>query len=59
MNLTTMANDKPTPYVVVQVEYYKDGTLKVSCNADGPKVDDLTKAILEGALQAVENGREQ
>lgn len=65
MNLANLMNEaqspakKAQPLVVVMVEYYRDGTIHVHCNAGGEKVGEMMEQILEGALAAVRNGEKR
>ena len=42
--------------VVVTIEYFKDGMVKVHGNLQGKGSDEILLAILQGAIEAVRNG---
>ncbi len=42
--------------VVVTIEYFKDGMVKVHGNLQGKGSDDILLAILQGAMEAVRSG---
>ena len=42
--------------VVITVEYFKEGTVKVRANLTGSGADEMLLAILQGAITAVQNG---
>ncbi len=60
MDLSSMVSSDHTfgsdAMVVVTIEYFKDGTVKVHGNLQGKGSDEILLAILQGAIQAVQNG---
>lgn len=60
MDLSSMVSSTHTfgsdAMVVVTIEYFKDGTVKVHGNLQGKGSDEILLAILQGAIQAVQNG---
>ncbi|MDE2106786.1 MAG: hypothetical protein KGL39_56750 [Patescibacteria group bacterium] len=60
MDLSSMVSSDHTfgsdAMVVVTVEYFKDGLVKVHGNLQGKGSDDILLAILQGAMEAVRSG---
>ena len=60
MDLSSMMSSDHTfgsdAMVVVTIEYFKDGMVKVHGNLQGKGSDDILLAILQGAMEAVRNG---
>ena len=60
MDLNSMMSSNHTfgtdAMVVVTVEYFKDGMVKVHGNLQGKGSDDILLAILQGAMEAVRSG---
>ena len=60
MDLSSMMSSNHTfgtdAMVVVTIEYFKDGMVKVHGNLQGKGSDDILLAILQGAMEAVRNG---
>ena len=60
MDLSSMMSSDHTfgsdAMVVVTIEYFKDGMVKVHGNLQGKGSDDILLAILQGAMEAVRSG---
>ena len=60
MDLNSMMSSNHTfgtdAMVVVTIEYFKDGMVKVHGNLQGKGSDDILLAILQGAMEAVRSG---
>ena len=60
MDLSSMVASNHTfgteAMVVVTIEYFKDGMVKVHGNLQGKGSDDILLAILQGAMEAVRSG---
>ena len=60
MDLSSMVSSDHTfgsdAMVVVTIEYFKDGTVKVHGNLQGKGSDEILLAILQGAMEAVRSG---
>lgn len=60
MDLSSMMSSNHTfgtdAMVVVTIEYFKDGMVKVHGNLQGKGSDDILLAILQGAMEAVRSG---
>lgn len=60
MDLSSMVSSNHTfgsdAMVVITIEYFKDGMVKVHSNLQGKGSDEILLAILQGAIEAVRNG---